>query len=135
MILRFSIFCMNQKILSIFQKILRFFSKISIFENFFKCFDSFCMGKNWNSYVLKSLNELEDSDDFSILVEKIITSNNFSVTIGKNYYLLVIIFSITIGNFMLSDKLWKKFFFVNIMREENSTINEKIYFSFRSLLR
>ena len=85
LILRFSIFWMNQKILSIFQKILSFFwknpflkiftsvlthfvwgkidfeifnfldksedsehfLKNSIFENFFKCFDSFCMRKNW----------------------------------------------------------------------------------------
>ena len=78
MILRFSIFWMNQKILSIFWKILSLkiftsvlthfvwekndfeifnflnesedsehFLKNSIFENFYKCFDSFCMWKNW----------------------------------------------------------------------------------------
>ena len=40
LILRISIFWINQTIFSIFLK-------SSIFENFFKCFDPFCIGKNW----------------------------------------------------------------------------------------
>ena len=40
LILRVSIFWINQTIFSIFLK-------SSIFENFFKCFDPFCIGKNW----------------------------------------------------------------------------------------